>query len=138
MNQLKAIISPLAPTCHSFFTLCFVFQSPLRPNVIIKTHAATGQRSAAGNVISAVWDTSSIHSSPGNGQDAMATSPARHSEETDAAAVVRPKQAAVASPVRPHPQPPASNQPQAPTSSAKTVGGSFLKKISDRWVCPAT
>lgn len=31
----------------------------MRPSVVIKTHAATGQRS--GNVISAVWEKSPVH-----------------------------------------------------------------------------
>ena len=47
----------------------------MRANVVIKTHAATGQKSPAGNVLSAVWDTSSI--------DTMATSPSHHVDETD-------------------------------------------------------
>ena len=41
----------------SLFNLSLVLQ--MRPNVVIKTHAATGQRS--GNVISAVWERSPIH-----------------------------------------------------------------------------
>ena len=33
----------------------------MRPSVVIKTHAATGQRTTAGNVISAVWEKSPLH-----------------------------------------------------------------------------
>ena len=33
----------------------------MRPSVVIKTHAATGQRTTAGNVISAVWEKSPVH-----------------------------------------------------------------------------
>ena len=33
----------------------------MRPSVVIKTHAATGQRTTAGNVISAVWERSPAH-----------------------------------------------------------------------------
>jgi hypothetical protein len=33
----------------------------MRPSVVIKTHAATGQRTTAGNVISAVWERSPVH-----------------------------------------------------------------------------
>ena len=36
-------------------------QTPVRPVVVIKTHAATGQRSTAGNVKSVVWETSPVH-----------------------------------------------------------------------------
>lgn len=35
----------------------------MRPIVVVKTHAATGQRSPAGNIKSAVWDTSPLHNS---------------------------------------------------------------------------
>lgn len=34
----------------------------VRPVVVVKTHAATGQRSTAGNVKNVVWDTSPLHS----------------------------------------------------------------------------
>ncbi len=34
----------------------------VRSHVVIKTHAATGQRTAAGNVLNAVWDTSPLPS----------------------------------------------------------------------------
>ncbi len=35
----------------------------MRPIVVVKTHAATGQRTTAGNVKSVVWDTSPLHGS---------------------------------------------------------------------------
>ena len=37
----------------------------MRPSVVIKTHAATGQRTTAGNVISAVWEKSPVHGAGG-------------------------------------------------------------------------
>ena len=33
----------------------------MHPSVVIKTHAATGQRTTPGNVISAVWERSPAH-----------------------------------------------------------------------------
>ena len=33
----------------------------MRPSVVIKTLTATGQRTTAGNVISAVWERSPVH-----------------------------------------------------------------------------
>ena len=33
----------------------------MRPSVVIKTHAETGQRTTAGNVINAVWERSPVH-----------------------------------------------------------------------------
>ena len=42
-------------------SLSLSLSAQMRPNVVIKTHAATGQRTTAGNVISAVWEKCPVH-----------------------------------------------------------------------------
>ena len=49
-------------TCHYSYCHAYVhvhLQTPQR-SVVVKTHAATGQRLTAGNVINAVWETSPV------------------------------------------------------------------------------
>ena len=111
--------------------------------MVIKTHAATGQRSAAGNVISAVWDRSPMRSpmrSPSPAQPPVTTAadstPGRDETDNKGEEVKRAHstpqgQSIVEAPPRVQ----GSNATTAPQQSGtvkRKFGGSLLKKLSDQ------
>ena len=98
---------------------CYFLQ---RPNVVIKTVAATGQKSPAGNVLNAVWDTS-----------AMATSPSHHVEEPDGTNVTdRPKEKIEQTqPNQLTPPRQGSTTSADSATSFKRFKGTFMKRLNE-------
>lgn len=111
----------------------------LRPSVVIKTHAATGQRTASGNILNAVWDTTPI-ASPSHSPTHSVPEQHKHTSISETDSSRRPPPVSRESSEEegdmdegPFPMRLSLEQlqPAAIKGSFKKFGGSFMKAFSD-------
>lgn len=116
----------------------------VRSHVVIKTHAATGQRTAAGNVLNAVWDTSPL---PSPSHSPTLPAPHAPSSKISAGTAVGGLDGISSAKTAPGPErerdkveerlprkmdsQPSSEQSEDVRQTFKRFGGSLFKKFSD-------